>query len=112
MQRGPFFEDKNLDRDQTATGTNMEEPGPRKLAYSERSKEIDQSRIKAWSQRCRLGTGGVHSERILTFRTRDMDVPAPTKPLDLEVITTLHLFNLPSCEISKSFPKTNPVRLG
>ena len=76
MQRNPSLKAKTW-TDQTTTGTNTEERGPRKLAYTERSKEFDQSRIKAWSQRCCLGTGGVDTERILAFRTRDMDVHRP-----------------------------------
>ena len=74
IQREPFFEDK--DADQTTWG-NMEETGPRVLAYSERSMESDQSKIKAWSQRFRLGTWRLESERNLALRTCDKDIHWP-----------------------------------
>ena len=106
MQRETFFEDENLDRDQTTTGTNMEERVPRKLAYSERSKEIDQSRIKAWSQRCRFGTAGVESERILTFRSRDMTVHRPNRTArSCEVKAALDLLTCPAVKLADVFPK-------
>ena len=62
----------------------MEEAAPRILAYFECPEEMEQSRNKVRSQRCRLGTGGLVSEKNSAFRTRNIDVQkAPVKLQDL-----------------------------